>query len=186
MIEKQHYKSTTRDWLNTFDFNVALTLSFNRKLRPDTVVNYFDEFCREQDRKHFGRYFYRKILGTGRPLAIGFIENKRNADEKIFSNRWYEAQLREFKQADRRIDPYNCLDEKDLETLRTNIVKRHVIGHDLGIADDLYTSELNDTESGRLVQLLGEDVMRFSQICIRVIERLERELLPHQFIARMP
>lgn len=76
------------------------------------------------------------------------------------------------------VDPYAALSSADLELLALNIEKRHVIGHNLGIADEHYV-ELTQTEQpGETVRLIGEEVGRFADICQLVVEHLEAALLP--------
>jgi hypothetical protein len=75
------------------------------------------------------------------------------------------------------VDPFESLSDDDLSTLRLNIEKRHVIGHNLGIADDRYLDASDTDKVGQTVTLLAEEVQAFAQICTVVIldlgERLE-------------
>lgn len=71
----QTAKANLRGWLNTYDFNIAVTLKLHRRLCPIKANSLFEAFSARQDRKLFGRYFYRKLLGVNRSFAIGFIEN---------------------------------------------------------------------------------------------------------------
>lgn len=75
------------------------------------------------------------------------------------------------------IDPYNNLTEADLEHLRLNIQKRHVLGHNLGIADEHYATFAADHEPGETITLIGDDVRRFGALCCGVVEGLEDWLL---------
>ena len=62
------------------------------------------------------------------------------------------------------LDPF-ALDEAELELLRRNIEKRHVVGHNSGLADE---------SVGRTVTLLAEQVSEFASLCARVVETVER------------
>lgn len=76
------------------------------------------------------------------------------------------------------IDPFEDLAPADLELLRINIQKRHVIGHNLGVADEHY-AELTQTEQpGETVALIGDETRRFGDICLRVVTALESALMP--------
>ena len=80
------------------------------------------------------------------------------------------------------INPFDAVSEPDLDLLMDCIQKRHVIGHNLGIADDRYLSLAHTEEShqaGESVQVLGEDIGRFAEICLWIIGDLERALLPY-------
>jgi hypothetical protein len=76
------------------------------------------------------------------------------------------------------IDPFDPLSADDLEFLRVNIQKRHVIGHNLGVADGHY-GELTQTEQpGETVNILGSEVERFATICAEVVRGLEPHVTP--------
>lgn len=76
------------------------------------------------------------------------------------------------------IDPFDVLDEAGIEHIQLNAEKRHVLGHNLGIADDHYASFAEDLEPGETVTLIGEDIQRFAELCLKVVARLEDSLLP--------
>ncbi len=85
------------------------------------------------------------------------------------------------------IDPFSRLTGGDLAFLTINIQKRHVIGHNLGIADEHYFQLAQDKQPGETVRLLGEEINRFAAICLNVISTLEDWLLPNaQLPARAP
>ena len=77
---------------------------------------------------------------------------------------------------------HDAVSEFDLTLLMDCIQKRHVIGHNLGIADDRYLSLAHTEERHRIgesVRVLGEDIGRFAEICLSVVGDLERALLPN-------
>lgn len=76
------------------------------------------------------------------------------------------------------LDPYERLAAEDIEHIRLNIQKRHVLGHNLGMADEHYARFVEDHEPGETVALIGEDIRRFAEQCFMVVERLEESLLP--------
>ncbi len=73
------------------------------------------------------------------------------------------------------IDPYAGLEEFNLGFLRLNIEKRHVIGHNLSMADDAYAEAAKTEQPGQTVRLLGEEITRFADICKAVVVRLEEQ-----------
>lgn len=79
------------------------------------------------------------------------------------------------------IDPFaaNVVDE--VELLRLNIQKRHVIGHNLGIADEHYAELTQDEAPGETVMLIGDEIARFAEVCLKVVVDLEAHL-----VARTP
>lgn len=80
------------------------------------------------------------------------------------------------------IDPFDVLDEAGIKHIQLNAEKRHVLGHNLGIADDHYASFSEGLEPGETVTIIGEDIRRFAGLCLQVVERLEEGLLPGQTI----
>jgi len=71
------------------------------------------------------------------------------------------------------LDPFDCLDEAELETLRLNIQKRHIIGHNLGVVDEKFAVHASDARIGETVHLVGEDIRVFANLCQRVVDRLD-------------
>jgi len=71
------------------------------------------------------------------------------------------------------VDPFECLDETELETLRLNIQKRHIIGHNLGVVDEKFAVQANDARIGETVHLVGENIRVFANLCQRVIDRFD-------------
>jgi hypothetical protein len=69
------------------------------------------------------------------------------------------------------IDPFAGLSEKEIELLRTNIEKRHALGHNLGIADEHYAALTGADQPVETVELIGEEIQRFADTC--------RQLEPH-------
>jgi hypothetical protein len=67
---------------------------------------------------------------------------------------------------------------EDTDLLRLNIQKRHVIGHNLGVADEHYVELTQAEQPGETVALIGEETGRFAQLCLRVVTALETRLLP--------
>lgn len=96
------------------------------------------------------------------------------AIRNIFQN---VARTRE-KFADINLDPFAVLDTEKLRFFALNIQKRHIIGHNLGVADELYTELAQEQQPGHTVRLLGEEIARFGEICANVVHHLETTLLP--------
>lgn len=74
------------------------------------------------------------------------------------------------------IDPYDRLTPEELESLNLNVHKRHVLGHNLGMADEAYNEVVSRSEKvGQTVPILADEVTRFASICEAVVIRLEEE-----------
>ena len=70
------------------------------------------------------------------------------------------------------LDPFATLRAKDEEILALNIQKRHVIGHNLSIADESFAERATDARIGETISLVGEDIRQFAELCQRVIGHL--------------
>jgi len=85
-----------------------------------------------------------------------------------------ERAEKRFKDLD--FNPFDGLGEDDLATLRLNIQKRHIIGHNLGVVDAKFAEHANEARIGETVHLVGDDIKRFAAICQAVIDRLDEWL----------
>ncbi len=67
-------------------------------------------------------------------------------------------------------DPYRNLTADQLGMLTINIQKRHVIGHNLGIADASFAEHAAEARLGETVPLVGEDILQFADICKTTVD----------------
>ncbi len=116
---------------------------------------------------------------TFRFLAM-IAGNLATEQRKRFSGNWFqnvERAKRAFVELG--FDPFATLSEQEVAVLKVNIEKRHVVGHNLSVADESYAEAAQRGEQpGRTVQLLREEIMRFAETCGRVIEDLDKRLTP--------
>lgn len=70
-------------------------------------------------------------------------------------------------------DPYGSLSAGALAVLTLNIQKRHVIGHNLGIADAGFAEHAADARLGETVPLVGEDILQFADICRMTVDHMD-------------
>jgi hypothetical protein len=75
--------------------------------------------------------------------------------------------------AELSVDPFDGLTDTELKMLQLNIQKRHVIGHNLGVADDKFATHAVDAKVGETVHIVGEDIRTFAALCQKVIDRLD-------------
>jgi hypothetical protein len=97
---------------------------------------------------------------------------------KSISNAFQNIERAKEKFSILAIDPFAGLSPEDMSVLRVNIEKRHVIGHNLGIADERYAELTQAEQPGKTVKIIGEEVNRFGKLCLDTITRLEVHLLP--------
>jgi hypothetical protein len=67
------------------------------------------------------------------------------------------------------IDPYAALTNEELDFLAVHIEKRHVIGHNLGLADEKYIEKVGGTPQGQTVMVVSDEVVRFAQLARRIV-----------------
>lgn len=76
------------------------------------------------------------------------------------------------------VDPFVTLESLELEQLRLNIEKRHVLGHNLGLSDERYAEVATGEQPGTTVVLLSGEVSRFAALAAKVVSALELQAFP--------
>ncbi len=105
--------------------------------------------------------------GSGKPKA-----------KKAIGNSFQNIERGQALFAPLGIDPFKHLNATEIDHLRMNIQKRHVLGHNLGIADEQYAQFAPEHEPGETVTILGNEIQRFADLACKVVEELEESLLP--------
>lgn len=80
-----------------------------------------------------------------------------------------------------KVDLFTILNEKEIADLHIDIEKRHIVGHNLGIADEKYIDVAQDSGIGETIPLLADEIEQFANLCSRVIGHIEQvipEFLP--------
>ncbi len=72
------------------------------------------------------------------------------------------------------VDPFNALTPEELELMKFNIEKRHVIGHNLSMADEAYSDAGRRKEPGTTVEILADEISEFARTAKKVVLELER------------
>lgn len=78
--------------------------------------------------------------------------------------------------AELSIDPYSALSATELDRLVLNIQKRHVIGHNLGVADAKFSETARSAKVGETVELVAVDIREFAALCHRIVIWLDEWL----------
>lgn len=105
-------------------------------------------------------YLHGKSLAGNNPLP-----NVRNDFQNV------DKALKRFEELG--LNPFNGLVNEEMDALRLNIQKRHVIGHNLGVVDDKFAIHEIDSKVGETVNLVGEDIRKFAAISQKVIDNLD-------------
>jgi len=99
-----------------------------------------------------------------------------NAPPKPVGNDFQNIEKGQKRFAEIGIDPFASLSAAELARLLLNIQKRHVIGHNLGIADAKFAQAATDAKLGETVQLVGADIREFAALCQKVVGALDQWL----------
>ena len=78
--------------------------------------------------------------------------------------------------AEMNIDPFKSLTDAETLKLGLNIQKRHVVGHNLSVADAKFAQTANDAKVGETLMLVSADVKEFAELCQKVIDWLDEWL----------
>ncbi len=69
---------------------------------------------------------------------------------------------------------FSVLNPDELKLMRLNIEKRHVIGHNLSMADEAYSDTEEREKPGTTVEILADEISEFAETAKKVIAGLER------------
>ena len=120
------------------------------------------------------RYLYRYLLTKRRPDE----ETASLMTARAIGNAFQNVGRAREKFTKLEINPFEALDNNELAYLKLNIEKRHVLGHNLGLADEKYAEIASSEQPGRTVTLLAEEVSKFANLAGRVVDALESEAFP--------
>ena len=104
---------------------------------------------------------YRHLVRRDMPEHVAELCGK-----KAIGNAFQNVGHGRKKYAPLGIDPFVVLSEEALAHIALNIEKRHVIGHNLGIADEHYVALTQTDQPGETVSLIAEDIGRFADSCL--------------------
>jgi hypothetical protein len=102
---------------------------------------------------------------TTQPTDTTEMKPVRNAFQNIAQG---QKRFAEFD-----FDPYGNLSAEALAVLTLNIQKRHVIGHNLGVADAAFAEHAAEARLGETVPLVGKDILQFSDICKMTVDYVD-------------
>jgi len=111
---------------------------------------------------------YTYIVKNKFPEKIDTLEKIGNSFQNL------EKAEKKFKSIN--IDLLSEFSEEEKEALFKAIQKRHVIGHNLGLADEKYTHTTNETQVGRNVLVLAHEIEQFTALCAKLIHTVEKKM----------
>jgi hypothetical protein len=95
------------------------------------------------------------------------------AQAKPVGNAFQNIERGQKRFAEFSFDPFGSLSPEALAVLTLNIQKRHVIGHNLGIADAAFAEHAADARLGETMPLVGENILQFADICQMVVDQID-------------
>jgi hypothetical protein len=94
-------------------------------------------------------------------------------DAKPVGNAFQNIERGRKRFAEFDFDPYGDLTSDALAVLTLNIQKRHVIGHNLGVADAGFAEHSGEARLGETVPLVGDDILQFAGIGQLVVDGID-------------
>lgn len=94
-------------------------------------------------------------------------------DAKHVGNAFQNIERGRKRFAEFDFDPFGSLTSDALAVLTLNIQKRHVIGHNLGVADASFAEHAGEARLGETVPLVGDDILQFAGIGQLVIDGID-------------
>lgn len=116
---------------------------------------------------------YRHLVKHGLPERAALLCSK-----KEIGNAFQNIERAQEKYSALGMNPFASVEQGEISTLRRCIQKRHVVGHNLGIADEHYTELTQGEQPGESIELVGAEISRFADICMKVIAELDSYLVP--------
>lgn len=129
----------------------------------EDVVTAFETY-----QKTFYRFMVRK--------AFSEKQAKKMISKGAIGNRFQNIDRARSLYNNLSIDPFTVLTSDELELMKLNIEKRHVIGHNLSMADEAYSEAEEREKPGTTVKILADEISDFAKTAKKVILELEQQV----------
>jgi hypothetical protein len=127
----------------------------------EDVVTAFETY-----QKTFYRYMVKKSFSDEEAAEM--------ASKRAIGNRFQNMDRAKDLYENLSFDPFGILTSDELQLMRLNIEKRHVIGHNLSMADEAYSDTEEREKPGTTVEILADGISEFAETAKKVIVELER------------
>jgi hypothetical protein len=118
----------------------------------------------------YQKTFYRYMVKKSFPNE----EEGKKISKRAVGNRFQNMDKAKDLYKNLSIDPFSILTSDELELMRLNIEKRHVIGHNLSMADEVYSETEKREKPGTTVGILADEISEFANTAKKVVLELER------------
>lgn len=105
-------------------------------------------------------------------VMYGYLRRARGLEPKTVTNDFQNIERARRRWAELGLDPFAFMDVDTFDAFDRFIQKRHIIGHNLGVADDKFCSLETDIEPGETVTVLADEIVQFARSCERLLEGL--------------
>ncbi len=103
-------------------------------------------------------------------------EANKITNKKAIGNRFQNIDRARELYKNLSFDPFNVLAVDELDLMKANIEKRHVIGHNLSMADEAYSETEEREKPGTTVEILADEISEFATTAKKVVLELERQM----------
>lgn len=98
---------------------------------------------------------------------------RRMTNKRVIGNRFQNIDRAKELYENLSINPFSVLTANELKLMTLNIEKRHVIGHNLSMADEVYSGTEERERPGTTVEILADEISEFAETAKKVIVELE-------------
>lgn len=117
---------------------------------------------------------------------FGVVERTGAPPAKLPQNDFQNVEKARKRYAELSIDPFTGLVARELDVLKLNIQKRHVIGHNLGVVDAKFAEHASDARVGETVAIVGADIREFATVAQKVVNQLDAWLAGEPCATKSP
>jgi hypothetical protein len=163
-----HFEREIEIVLQQIDLAEQVSEDGNRELSYRLLGNAHEDVVTafETYQKAFFRYAVRQSHDGG--------QAERMISKRAIGSRFQNLMKAKDLYKNLSLDPFSVLTPDELELMRLNIEKRHVIGHNLSIADEAYCHTEQREKPGTTVEILADEVSEFAKTAQKVVVELER------------
>ena len=111
---------------------------------------------------------------TLKTVYLHIIDRRQIEEFKPVRNDFQNVEIARKRFAELGVDPFVDLTKNELDTLKLNIQKRHIIGHNLGVVDEKFAEHAHEARIGETVRLLSDDVKLFTSLAQKVVDNLDK------------
>jgi hypothetical protein len=165
---KVHFEREIELILQQIDLAESVSESGNNELSYRVLGNAHEDVVTafETYQKTFYKYKVRQIFSSE--------EAEKLLGKKAIGNGFQNIDRSEKLYRTLSLDPFSVMSSQEMDLLRFNIEKRHVIGHNLSISDEAYAGSEDREKPGTTVEILADETAEFSEIAKKLIVELER------------